>query len=303
MRTFLKLITLCSLAACSYDLGALEGTGDGGVGDGGADASPMGDSHVDTAPVGIPFVTGGSGGTLGTGGMLGTGGAVILPGTGGMLGTGGAPPITGGTGGMSESRPNGAACVLPAQCTSTHCLGDPGRCCNTACNGPGETCTTGFCEVTDPSVRSVAYNGHQYIFATVGSQAYTGDGLVGVGQWRSWDAARVWCKQYGYDLAIINDAAENAWLLTAVPQFMLPDGGAVGQWWIGITNQSDITQWVDVQGAAVSFLNWAPGQPDNGNPGERCGGFIRISTNTLYPQGTWNDRRCSTPSAFVCESL
>jgi len=56
-------------------------------------------------------------------------------------------------------------------------------------------------------------------------------------------------------LAVINDAAENKWLAKTF--------GPNTQYWIGLTDEEVDGQWKWVDGTAVEYFNWLPGEPDN----------------------------------------
>jgi gliding motility-associated-like protein len=86
-------------------------------------------------------------------------------------------------------------------------------------------------------------------------------------------------------LAIINDAAENAFL----------SGVTNGIWmWIGL--KQDLTDpgyneprgaWKWLDGSVAIFQNWGPGEPNNGNGLEHYGCFNNASGVTI--RGGWND--------------
>ena len=85
---------------------------------------------------------------------------------------------------------------------------------------------------------------------TYGDHAYT---LTdGTGRWLDAEnQARVW----GGDLVTINDSAENGWLQSSF--------GSFGNLWIGLTDEAEEGSFVWVSGQAVTYTNWASGQPDN----------------------------------------
>lgn len=291
-------ILLMLLSACSYDLDSLRGNGGDAsddalnIGDGGASIGGSLDAVHDTGPL-----------------NLGTGGTVALPGTGGVAlpGTGGVPVASGGIGGMSTGgmpgtggtggtvvmpppgRPPGAACEAATQCSSAFCLGAPGRCCETACNEPGDKCPTGYCEAGKrPPIQPVAYNGHKYVFAT--DPQY----------WKGWGDAWFWCLDYGYALASVNDAAENAWLTATVP-FTASAGADAGRFWIGFYGNSLAEgPWLWLDGSMPLYTNWAPMRPDITKRGAATAVLVRNDPN--YPAGTWDNQLNATLFGFVCES-
>jgi hypothetical protein len=66
--------------------------------------------------------------------------------------------------------------------------------------------------------------------------------------------------------------------------------------WIGATRVNGAFAWND--GSALSYTNWASGQPDNVGGGENCLGSGRPG---LAP-GAWHDLNCITTSMYyLCE--
>lgn len=69
---------------------------------------------------------------------------------------------------------------------------------------------------------------------------------------------------------------------------------AQARFWVGITDQATENTWLNTKGAVQTFLPWANGQPDDGNPGEDCVEGI-MATSQI------NDERCNTQYVAVCE--
>jgi hypothetical protein len=101
----------------------------------------------------------------------------------------------------------------------------------------------------------------------------------------TWTAARTWCRQFGGDLAIVDDAAEEAVLQAAVRQTS----------YLGITDAAREGRFLGVDGRPAPFLDWNRGQPDDGAGIEDCA--------TFGPTGHWNDDFCALRLAFVCEPI
>ncbi len=97
---------------------------------------------------------------------------------------------------------------------------------------------------------------------------------------RFWNDSRTKAQQVGADLASINDAAENAAILTALNNA----GFTSGTIWIGLNNKSGSWQWND--GTPVTYTNWSPGEPNNssGYPG-----IPEDGAQLLLGSGKWND--------------
>lgn len=106
-------------------------------------------------------------------------------------------------------------------------------------------------------------NGHNYFL--VGGNTWTLAQSVGL--------------SLGGNLVTINDAAENAWLKT---NFLDPNP-AINPW-IGLQDMDNNNTWEWISGEPVSYLNWAPGEPNFS--------FERVSN--IFPSshsltGKWNN--------------
>jgi glucose/arabinose dehydrogenase len=84
------------------------------------------------------------------------------------------------------------------------------------------------------------YNGKEYVLTSTAL---------------SWDAAQAEAQQLRGNLVTINDAAEETWLKQTF--------GDAEEFWIGITDRRVEGQFEWVNGEAVSYTNWAPGEPNN----------------------------------------
>lgn len=113
--------------------------------------------------------------------------------------------------------------------------------------------------------------GHSYLFCTASV---------------SWMEARNACSSFGYDLIILNDAAEDAFFVTEAL------GLAGGDWWIGASSGSDgVYYWVD--GSPITYDNWKSGQP---NGDDEC-----VKADTSH-SGEWDDKGCGGGRDYACES-
>jgi hypothetical protein len=102
--------------------------------------------------------------------------------------------------------------------------------------------------------------------------------LLGPGTWTESEA---YAQTLGGHLATINDAAENAWVFANVNSgpTMIP--------WIGLNDSNADGIWTWSSGEPVTYLNWAPGEP-NFLP-EFPHYFVNIyAQNTAYA-GQWNN--------------
>jgi hypothetical protein len=192
-----------------------------------------------------------------------------------------------GAGGGSATR---FGCEQPAGhvATATDCNDsdpavNPGA--RETCDGLDNDCNGGTAEVCGHAcqVRVSPSTGKRYLFCNEG---------------QSWSSARTLCVAEGFDLAIIGDEAENAWIDATA--------GAItgGNWWIGAGDAITEDQWLWVDGshfwqgrnngAAVEgrYSKWSSGEPNNDGD-EDCG--------ELRDNGTWNDNKCNVSQRFICE--
>ena len=119
------------------------------------------------------------------------------------------------------------------------------------------------------------YGGHVYMFCTSAS---------------TWTAGETECLTYGYDYAAVNDSSENDFVNN---QAFLRFGG---KWWVGLTDAASEGTWVWSNGDAVSYTNWASGEPNDSGGNEDC-----TQLGRYYPSKTWNDEPCSSTFRFICE--
>jgi hypothetical protein len=177
----------------------------------------------------------------------------------------------------------------------TACLSDPdadldgdGYICQWDCNEEDDTIYFGALEVCgdgiDQSCSGMADDGyhcpdcipvmrstHRYLLCPIP---------------RTYDEAVPHCAEEGAQLVSIFDEAENSFVLEQLAIFGLSKP------WIGLNDLAKEGTWVWPDESPVSYTNWNNGEPNNsGN--EDC---TQILTN-----GLWNDIKCSTKWAIVCE--
>ncbi len=125
--------------------------------------------------------------------------------------------------------------------------------------------------------------------STAGGSTY----LVCSATERSYSDAVIDCRSRGYDLAVIESAAENAAVAAMA--------SGMGDVWIGLSDADTEGTWVWVDGqvaeragTALMYVNWRPGEPGNGT-GDNC--------TELDPadSGYWNDVGCTGTKPTVCE--
>jgi hypothetical protein len=111
-------------------------------------------------------------------------------------------------------------------------------------------------------------NGHQYA-------------AVDCGTWTQCEAQAV---ALGAHLVSVNDAEENAWLVSTFTP--------TKNYWIGLTDKDQEGVWKWTSGEAFGYSNWVTGEPNNGYGGTANESYVHMNFN--YPSrtnviGKWND--------------
>ena len=121
-----------------------------------------------------------------------------------------------------------------------------------------------------PMCTNYEYNGHVYAVCS---------------DTRSWASAKAKCEQNGYDLAVINDSAEQNFLNSKL------------SWeaWIGYSDQDEEGQWKWYADDS-DYTFWGGGQPDNAGGTEHCAAM------RWWGGGQWNDTQCGSGRRYVCEA-
>ena len=116
----------------------------------------------------------------------------------------------------------------------------------------------------------------------------------------TWYTAEFVCDEAGGNLVTINNASENAFLLSTALA-LRPDTATDGNvaWWIGYTDEDSEGNFEWVSGSSSGYTNWNSGEPnDAGFGGEDCAVLS-------YFGGDWNDLPCwfsfSSYQTFICE--
>ncbi|MEO1622143.1 MAG: LamG-like jellyroll fold domain-containing protein, partial [Cyanobacteria bacterium J06632_3] len=109
------------------------------------------------------------------------------------------------------------------------------------------------------------YNGHTYVLSNAGS----------------WDEAQAEARGLGGNLVTVNGAAEETWLRSTF--------GSTERLWTGLNDAAIEGQWSWVSGEAVTYTNWAPGEP-NDNLGNQDFGTINYNDqwDDTEIDGIWN---------------
>ncbi|MEC7520094.1 MAG: lectin-like protein [Myxococcota bacterium] len=159
-------------------------------------------------------------------------------------------------------------------------LPDTGVCLVETCNGVDDDCDGQIDEMSVCGCPAETRGGSTYLFCTSPE--------------RRWDDARTYCMTRGYDLAILNDMAEDRWVWARTTG---------DDTWIGLHDMRAEAEyeWVDgtviwAGGAARGFTNWRGGVPED-TASQDCAQMDGDSS-----PGQWADHPCSDPLPFVCET-
>ncbi|MCA9560290.1 MAG: hypothetical protein KC583_17195, partial [Myxococcales bacterium] len=107
-----------------------------------------------------------------------------------------------------------------------------------------------------------------------------------------WPTARAACQQVGYDLAVVEDGAEDSYLYASVNQ------RGFGDTWLGLNDRQNEGDWVWLDGTPVAYSHWDRGEPNNGSGGEDCG--LLMTRDGRDTQ--WDDRPCGRGYSYICEA-
>jgi hypothetical protein len=92
----------------------------------------------------------------------------------------------------------------------------------------------------------------------------------------TWTASQAFALTLGGNLVTINDAAENEWVFNTWGDHFL---------WIGLNDAQNEGTFVWASGEALSYTNWALGEPSNTNGDED---YVNMYPNS-FSTGQWND--------------
>jgi hypothetical protein len=123
-----------------------------------------------------------------------------------------------------------------------------------------------------PIAGPIGYNGHDYYLLSVDT----------------WTASEAEARQLGGHLVTVNDAAENLFILNT---FTDSGADALRSLWIGLTDSAVEGTFVWASGEPVTYVNWAPGEPNNVATrfGPENFGAIWYPGYQAVPRGSWND--------------
>ncbi|XP_075440470.1 C-type mannose receptor 2 [Ascaphus truei] len=114
---------------------------------------------------------------------------------------------------------------------------------------------------------------------------------------KTWQQARDSCKVLGGELATIGNYLEQAFITSILPNITF-------DLWIGLHNARKKFQWVE--GQALSYVNWAPGEPSGYGTSSSSEKPINCAVvwHGSPPQftGRWDDRNClEEKHGYICQ--
>ncbi|XP_068563188.1 L-selectin-like isoform X2 [Cebidichthys violaceus] len=110
----------------------------------------------------------------------------------------------------------------------------------------------------------------------------------------NWIQARQWCQTNYTDMVVIQNQAENDYLVS-----WLPDRKTTPYYWIGITKKhmNETWTWIGNNSTWIGEQSWAANEPNNNHITEFC---VEIYVNTGKNRGKWNDEKCASLKYPVC---
>jgi len=109
---------------------------------------------------------------------------------------------------------------------------------------------------------------------------------------QTWNDARVACQTRGYDLVVIEDAAENDFVFSQARDLGI---GSFQGWWIGLSDAATEGEYVWVDGTVATYFHWASGEPDGVDDCVRQMAPLSLAR-------AWADIACGQRAGFVCEA-
>jgi len=107
----------------------------------------------------------------------------------------------------------------------------------------------------------------------------------------TWTASQAQAVSLGGNLVTINDAAENAFVVSTFLNY----GGVSRDLWLGLSDAGHEGTFTWADGQALSYSNWEPGQPDNGGGAFLNENYVHMYGGTTsehvptWTPGRWND--------------
>ncbi|MFN7144701.1 MAG: MopE-related protein, partial [Myxococcota bacterium] len=107
----------------------------------------------------------------------------------------------------------------------------------------------------------------------------------------TWTEAQAACASFGYHLADVEDASEEAWIWAAAESL-----GAGTGWWHGGNDRAVEGTFGWDGGADATWTHWRAGEPNDFGGAEDCAAFADDGG------GAWNDKACTVAYPYVCEA-
>ncbi|XP_019388002.1 PREDICTED: macrophage mannose receptor 1-like [Crocodylus porosus] len=107
---------------------------------------------------------------------------------------------------------------------------------------------------------------------------------------KSWFEARDFCRAVGGDLAAIHTEEEQNVIVK-----LRKGSYSSSYYWMGFNNLDPDKGYTWSDGSAVSYENWAEGEPNNYGGNEKCGVFYG------YSDMEWNDVFCENMNSWACQ--
>ncbi|MBM4365420.1 MAG: hypothetical protein FJ102_04345 [Deltaproteobacteria bacterium] len=107
----------------------------------------------------------------------------------------------------------------------------------------------------------------------------------------TWADAQADCAGFGYHLADLDDASEDAWIWAQAQSV-----DATANWWIGLGDAGTEGSYQWDGGSDSPYTNWRAGEPNDFGGNEDCTWYAYTGA------GAWNDKDCATLGSFICEA-
>jgi len=153
------------------------------------------------------------------------------------------------------------------------------------CTGAYRACTHALCETGAKLV-----SGCDALSLPCSQQTFNGRTYLFCNTAQTWDNAQKACAAQGLQLTTINSAAENTWV---AQQAKAINSGT--NWYLGLNDRKNEGTYIWADGASLSYLNWAAGEPND--PGTE-------DVSEFNPNNaTWVDSAGTAAKPYVCEGI
>ena len=108
---------------------------------------------------------------------------------------------------------------------------------------------------------------------------------------RTFAASRARCESHGAEVAVPQNALEDAFLYQSAQGL-----NRYLKLWLGISDEASEGNWTDLSGQPLGYVNWEPDQPRDGTYGN-------CAVLHYAHHGQWNDKNCNDENAVVCRVI